>query len=276
MSTVRKYVFWKPDLDTVLTAWLTGFESGRTLEHVQGPAPASDLACPDTVCIECGGSGEVWRNNFDHHGDAGCLPPACRQAFRRLNVNDPVMDRLVNYVCAVDLGIVHEGTARCTLSMVFSGLRLRYPHPVTQFLRGIALFQDVYTYAYDPCDMPLRKEWRDLVWEKIRARKRLQRYASQTQTRTTRSGKTLMYLHAPCPGVHGLLKKNGCDISVAGGIAKGHFTVSADLDLRQALDVLTEMEPGWGGPSQGGIFAAPPGGSRLSAEELLQILCASL
>ena len=78
----RKVVIQKVDLDTALTAFLLGVSSADEIVVANGEASPEDLANPVVVCIECGGSGEVENNNYDHHDPGKELPPACVQAFQ--------------------------------------------------------------------------------------------------------------------------------------------------------------------------------------------------
>ncbi len=63
---------------------------------VHHKAPAEELADPEVLCIECGGSGQIGLNNFDHHETAEELPPACRQAFDFRFLRDPARGRAHN------------------------------------------------------------------------------------------------------------------------------------------------------------------------------------
>lgn len=80
----RKVVIQKVDLDTALTAFFLWVSFADEIVVVRGNASPEDLANPEVICIECGGSGEVEKNNFDHHDPGKDLPPACVQAFHRL------------------------------------------------------------------------------------------------------------------------------------------------------------------------------------------------
>lgn len=108
----RKVVIQKVDLDTALTSFLLGVSSADDIVVVRGEAAAEDLANPEVICIECGGSGEVEKNNFDHHAPDKDLPPACVQAFQHYYRRDLFLSptewgrhmtylefQLVPYVC---------------------------------------------------------------------------------------------------------------------------------------------------------------------------------
>lgn len=73
----------KVDLDTAAAALLLGASREDEVEVVSGEASVEDLANPDVICIEVGGSGQCDLNNWDHHGTTGNEPSvsACMQAF---------------------------------------------------------------------------------------------------------------------------------------------------------------------------------------------------
>jgi hypothetical protein len=80
----RRVVIQKVDLDTALTAFILGVSEKDEIVVVRDKASPEDLADPEVICIECGGSGEVEKGNFDHHDTDQELPPACVQAFQAL------------------------------------------------------------------------------------------------------------------------------------------------------------------------------------------------
>ncbi|MBU1014998.1 hypothetical protein KKI17_00970, partial [Patescibacteria group bacterium] len=59
----------KIDLDTCGAALLLGVSREEGVEVLRGgEASQEDLADPQILCIEVGGSGQVAERNFDHHG----------------------------------------------------------------------------------------------------------------------------------------------------------------------------------------------------------------
>lgn len=88
-----KVIIQQVDMDTCLTALILGVSPDDEIIVVRDQADPEDLNDPCVLCIECGGSGRVELNNFDHHdaahAQAGDLPPACRQAFDHCFLQDP-------------------------------------------------------------------------------------------------------------------------------------------------------------------------------------------
>ncbi len=85
----RKVVIRKVDMDTALTALLLGVTGADEIVVSREGAGREALEDPEVICIECGGSGQIHLNNFDHHDTPEELPPACRQAFEALFLRDP-------------------------------------------------------------------------------------------------------------------------------------------------------------------------------------------
>ena len=84
-----RVIIQQVDLDTCLTALILGVSPDDEIIVVREGASPEDLADPEVLCIECGGSGQVELNNFDHHDTSEELPPACRQAFDHRFLEDP-------------------------------------------------------------------------------------------------------------------------------------------------------------------------------------------
>jgi len=85
---VRRVVIQKVDLDTCLTALLLEVSEQDEVSVVADRAPQERLNDPNTLCIECGDSGQVERNDYDHHDVSDPLPPACVQPWERLTCRE--------------------------------------------------------------------------------------------------------------------------------------------------------------------------------------------
>ena len=172
-----RVVIQKVDMDTALTALLLGVVPGDRVDVVPEQATPADLGDASVLCIECGGSGDVARGNFDHHDTLDPFPPACCQALERLGADDAKLVRLVRYVAAIDTGdrvALGSVPGYPTLSNVFSGLCLATADPVEQLFRGMDLFRTVLDEAVDPFGvMPDRPEWREYLAVKDRDRAQL-------------------------------------------------------------------------------------------------------
>lgn len=77
----RRVIIQKVDMDTALTAFLLGVSEQDEIIVVRDKASPEDLADPNVICIECGGSRQIHLANFDHHNTKQELPAACVQAW---------------------------------------------------------------------------------------------------------------------------------------------------------------------------------------------------
>ena len=85
-----------------------------------------------------------------------------------------------------------------------------------------------------------------------------------------------MLLHSELTGIHGLLKRNGADISIAINDNLHKISISfAQQTLPIAkfiLEKLNRIETGWGGHIDKGIIASPYQGSFLRDIEICKIM----
>ena len=150
-----RVILQQVDLDTCLTGLLLGVGTSDHVTVARDGATPAELAAPDVLCIEAGGSGEAERNNFDHHDRGGTWPPACVQAPRIAGSGgSPAMERPVAYVTEVDLGRGagerHPDGERPGLSGVVSGMRLTVADPKEHLFEGMRLLRTVVREDLDP------------------------------------------------------------------------------------------------------------------------------
>lgn len=277
-ASLRRFYLRKPDLDTVFTAFTLEWQEGDKVHLVAETAPAAALADPEIFCLECGGAGEVALGNFDHHNTPLSLPPACLQALHWREPDDPLLWDWGEYVAAVDLGRGRgNGLSGWTLSQLYSGLRLTVPDPVAQLTAGVQLLRTILKLRLTPQEpLPLLPAWEPYRQAKRDLWERLAALLPQAVYFETKAGRRGGLLAAPYPGVHGLLRRQGCDITVALGLpANGgrHLTIASQgVDLRPLLQQLQRLEPGWGGPAHSTILAAPTAGSALDPTRLLNLI----
>ena len=255
----------------------------RSRSSVDG-ASVTELADPEVLCIEAGGSGQTELNNFDHHGTGGSWPPACVQALRMAGSSaSPDAERLVAYVAEVDLGRGRtvqpapdrEADDHLGLSSVFSGMRLTVRDPREQFFAGIGILQTVLAESIDPYGrMPERDGWRTYAEARRRERAALAALLDGAERFATASGRTAGFLVTDRVGALGALYASGCDVAIAyaprfrppsGGDPIRKFTVGGRDGLRVdgLLGPLAKHEAGWGGPVHGTIIASPRGGTEM-------------
>jgi len=181
----------KIDLDTCGAALLLDVSREDRIEVLRGgQATEEDLANPEILCIEVGGSGRVTEGNFDHHGTGSDgLPSATLQAWRSLErwpdcghtvigqLPDPcdfvsfvvncydnteetrtwaiALSRLVEYINLLDT-VGPAGLGRRqegmfpTLSDVFAGILLVTRDPVEQLHSGVEMLRQVVLLGIDP------------------------------------------------------------------------------------------------------------------------------
>lgn len=284
-----RVILQQVDLDTCLTGLLLGVRTSDRVTVAQEGATSAELATPDVLCIEAGGSGDTERNNFDHHDRGGTWPPACVQALRIVgSARSPAMERLVAYVSAVDLGAgVGErrpADERPGLSGVFSGMRLSVDDPKEQFFEGMRLLRTVVREDLNPFGpMPRRPEWEPYVDAHRRERASLESMMRSAERFTTCGGYAAGFLRTDRIGALGALYALGCDIAIAyaprfrppaGGASIRKFTIGGRDGLRvdELLDSLAEHEAGWGGPANGTIIASPRRGTGLDPEDVKRLV----
>lgn len=275
---IRDYLLpKKADLDSLLCAFLTGFDPKQDrARFVSGSASQTDLRDPKILCIECGSTGDEDRdarsNTFDggHAGVAGNLRAAVsatRQFAKRL-------ERLAEYVEDVDVGkLTRTAGVFPTLVQLVSGMLLVVSDPLERHAQGNAIFRAVlFSPEVDPYgsmepildDIPGAHAW---VEAKRRHEEKLAEVAKDARWFTTTAGKRLAVIETTLIGAPGALFALGAEVVVAlnpamelanrSKIAK--LTIAADkeraISVQPALPVLEEMElarsgkGGWGGPT---------------------------
>jgi len=282
----QTFVFQKPDMDTVFSAWILGFHKSSDSLVVMTPEIKQQmLENPNIYCIECGGSGRIERKNFDHHNSGKRLSCACMQAYRWKNISDPWIHRMVEYVQFIDgdtkrsIGVNKSHAKDIFLSGIYSGMRIVFNHNLTeQFLNGIEIFHRAFQLRLDPWKhAPNLPEWSEFKIAKRKQLNRVNEYIKEINFYKTGTGKKIGYLFAPIPGIHALLRQTGCMISIAAGLActdnRRYTTISSDcIKVSELLPDLLYQENGWGGPSHGRIIASPKSGTRLTQYELVEMV----
>lgn len=282
-----RVVIQQVDLDTCLTALLKGVTAADDI-LVSGAEGATeeDLRDPSCLCIEAGGSGRVSENNFDHHTAEGPRDPACRQALETLPPQPPIVQSLVSYVEAHDLGAACHGPADplgLTLSALFSGMRLTTVGAQTQLLEGLSILNTVIAEGLNPGELPQRPGWRRWVeakraeWEAARCA------AAAAEIFNSVNGLRVGFLESDRIGALRELYALDCDMAIAyspryrnpaGGDPVRKYTIGG-RDGRRVdglLPALTALEHGWGGPAHGTIIASPRIGSQLTPEQVKSIV----
>lgn len=300
----------KVDLDLALTALLLGVSGEDEIVVVRDKAEEGDLLDPNVICIECGGSGEVQRGNFDHHDTSANLPPACMQAFDLLfegKSGGPSsalglglgksakeqgafadrVRRLVEYVSLLDTsgpqGLKERGMspedAFPTLSYVFSGMLLVVKDPVEQLFKGMEILRKVLELGVDPFGpLPAVPEWEGYIRARRKNDEELSAALARAEFFQTERGLRAGFLETEAVGALGALYRAGCQVAIVyspnfGDPPVAKYTIGGNgLRVDALKAVLDGIEPGWGGPAHGTILGSPRSGSKLRPEEVKELV----
>lgn len=277
-----KVIIHEVDMDAALTAFILGVSSNDEIMVVDGWASSEELTDPQIICIEVGGSGEVDKNNFDHHNTNLDLPPACVQAFK-VKEGPEELGRLVDYVATIDVDPTRlpklPGDGVPTLSYVFSGMRLLIKEPREQLFRGIEIFEKVLKMGIDPFGlMPNVPEWKEYIKIKEKQRNDIERAKKDAEIFVSKSGLKVGYLETNFIGAPGALYQLGCQVAIAynpkfGNPPRPKFTISGNgVRVDSLLSLFNKLEAGWGGPSHGTIIGSPREGTKLKIREIIKIV----
>jgi len=281
----------KIDLDTVTAAWILGVSRESKVEVLKsGKATEEDLANPEILCIEVGGSGRVIEGNFDHH-DSGIMETATLQAWHRAYptlVGRAEKEEVAEYADDLDsVGV--DGLRRIsrkqnkfpTLSDIFAGMLLSIRESAEQLYLGIEILNRVVVEGIDPFGiMPAKKisEWAAYAKAKADNNRQIRKAVEKVHFATTISGKKLAWLETDFFGAPGACYGVGAKVVVAfsphfGPDRVPKFTVAGnDVRVDAVLPELNAREPGWGGPSTGTILGSPREGSKLTLAEVVEIV----
>lgn len=272
---ITKLCFIKPDLDTVTTAAILLEHLPETICTLSDNADEDLLNDPEVLCIECGGNGDTKHNNFDHHGSDIVLPCAAEQAWKQTGANLRYKD-FIKFVSDVDLGYVtsHEKTEAnpdfVPFSYVFSGMLLTEKSPLDRMVRGFELVKHALSAL--PAFNPYHISRFDLRFQEyINAKNHAQNLLLKERRSINRfalGNLICMYLSTIVPGVHGLLRTMGADLSIAHNPTNNFYSVSVRNGLEYlmpaVMNKLNEFDPGWGGHPDRGIIGSPRKGTILS------------
>lgn len=305
----------KIDLDTVGVAFLLGASRADEVEVLRSEATAEDLANPDVICIEVGGSGQPQLNNWDHHKEGGPTLSAAAQVLAHLakiaeercpdwpshseyagrggcphcgwDTNHPQYEecfQLVEYIDQLDTK-GPEALRRAvgqvefpTLSDVFSGMLLTTRDPVEQLHKGVELLKAVVDSSQNPYGTI--KGFDSYAAAKAENNRQIAETVENARWETTSKGLKLGVLETNFFGAPGALYGVGAQVVVClnpnlNGVRK--FTIAGNsIRVDAVAPTLKALEPGWGGPPTGTILGSPWEGSKLSLEEVAKIVKTAL
>src|SRR5712691_9237479 len=240
-----KVIIIQVDLDTCLSGLICGAGESDTVIRRPGGATVEELADPAVLCLEAGGSGEVSRNNFDHHNTTLPLSPACVQAWEHRG-RPPEFALLVEYVAAIDEARPLPQLDGMTLAGLFSGLRLSIAEPPEQFRAGLRLLDTIVKDKFDPLGiMPEREEWRPYIEATQANEARPAEVAEQARYFQTAARLKAGFVESTYIGAPFALYELGCDIAVAyhpqfGAPPIPKFTIGANPARNVRVDYLLD------------------------------------
>lgn len=287
--SIKTVLFGKVDLDTMATALVMGVDPLRQMFRcVAGSASRDDLSDSSTLCIEVGGSGRVKENNFDHHYGAEVVLEkislsAAAQALER-------MARLIRYVDELDRGERHASEEDSRKERIFPSLAFlvasmlfSVKDPEEQMEQGLEILREVLHSGIDPYGsmeqildaIPDAREW---VRQKRMHELLTEEVCASAVWHTTKAGRKLAIVVTEWRGAPGALYGRGADVVVAlnprhdeRGKVYRKFSVAGakGVVVTPALERISELEDGWGGPAHGTIIGSPMGESSLLPLEMV-------
>ncbi len=280
MNTLNytKVIIQKPDLDTCLTGLILGVSSRDEILVTQAEPPKEHLSDPCFLCIESGGSGQVYLNNFDHHNCDTYFPPACKQAFDLYGQNNKKLERLVEYVCNVDERKQNPVPIEFpSLSNIFSGMLLNEKNLKQQFLKGLHILNVVMEKGIDPFKtMPALTQWGKYIKLKQINKLQVEKSLKNITVYKLKNGKKMACLESVSIGGIGSLYAQGFDYVLMYNRAFGNPPVPKmtlagnNLPVNHLLHRLNDMDEGWGGHAT--IIGSPRAGMKVKKEDVLNVV----
>lgn len=280
----KEVLFRKPDLDTLVSALVCGVDLNTPKRAVQ-VASEEELADPEILCLEVGGSGRIETNNFDHHDPDLELPPACVQAWDKFKSTLEerfdqdklrIIEMLVDYTSALDEGRISSQPFPA-LSHIISGILLVEKDQITQFEKGLSvllLFLEEKLNPYNSLaesKLVNRPDIQRYLQAKRENQNKLQEDFKKAYFFTTKSGILAGVLVTEAVGGHGYLYSKGANIVLLYNPVLRKFTISSkEISLFPLLQALLKMEEGWGGRKT--IIGSPPSGSKLSLAFVIELI----
>lgn len=229
----------KADLDTITAGAILKIDREAKVKYVRGEANGEDLKNPEVICIETGGSGQIQKGNFDHHGETE-LNCAARQVYEKqkteMEKNTKIFwDFLTRYVNILDTKgperlreILSENRISYnrispTISDVVSGISLSIREPIEVFHKGIEFLMWIETlwikdgwrplaaidreglqYMWGPVPVEGSK-WNKYVEAKKEHDSKLKEATAKAKWTTTRLGLRVGYVETDWIGAIGAL-----------------------------------------------------------------------
>ena len=168
-----------------------------------------------------------------------------------------------------------------TLADVFAGMLLTERDPVGQFRLGVEILQEAVHRLADPFGrMPVEEVagWSAYAEATAENNRQIAKALRDAQWGKTASGLKLAWLESSFFGTPGALYGEGAQVIVAfaprfgpAGVPK--FTVAGNgIRVDSVLPELNARESGWGGPGTGTILGSPREGSKMTLNEVVEMV----
>jgi len=302
----QEVYFQQPDLDTIGVFFLHRLARlcapDVPLRLSRGDVNEDILNNRRILCIEVGGSGQVEKGNFDHHGKGAPQESATLQAFKNLPElqKNPLLESLVNYINELDTLGPSEMVAKRgkppfpTLSDIIAGVRLKHSQDFVEAMKkGVEVLEKIIETRQDPYGtISGFEEYAEIKRENDR---KVEEVKEKIQWARTNEGLIVGAVESTFPGSLGAIYEAGKEKFGKGEVIIGvvlnpafgpekmrKFTIGLSLspeeakeegiNLTEAAGKLNEKEPGWGGPPTGTIIGSPRQGTNLSLEEVTKIV----
>lgn len=247
-----------------------------------------DLAIPDKLgneniaCIECGGTGDIAKNNWDHHYYR-CMQntqldgspvirrilyfdrlAACTQAAQiKLKSIPPVVKAIENWT----FGINYHFEFKPEIPDIFSGMLLSTKDTMKQVITGIKLCQ-----KWLKEDFSYSKEEEKWMKTKKKYDKIISDLVENVELIETRGGEELAYIWTSFEGAsQGIQNRLGTGIIIVGNLTNGKITITLDpektWDVEFICNLLNRLNPGWHRPNAWNVIESPPKWITLRLEE---------
>jgi len=148
----------KTDLDTIGSFFLhqkaDRVDANTPIKSVRGQAGPEDLTDQNTLCIECGGSGQTNLGNFDHHDHDGPDISATWQTYLTLKPaqKNYFLEHVCHYIDNIDrlspqqISQKYPSTCFPSLSDIISGINLKHSRqPEIALKEGAKVIQHLLT-----------------------------------------------------------------------------------------------------------------------------------
>lgn len=287
----------KIDLDTVMAVWLLKDIIDRSNTKFVKQATVNDLISSDIICIECGGSGQIDKMNFDHHnyGEISTTESRCatkqaydfielfnnyalngihRHPFTIMNSHIETINKLVEYIQILDVRGPHilrsfNSSKGPYITDVFGGVKTHFNNHNDRLNESLRIIELIVKNDIDPfsninrllnIDNTLLKYIKSKHENKMKSienMKNIELFFSE-DNRIIGYISTIQHMDiAP-------IYNTGISIMIIHNPETNKITVcTKNTKLNSLLSQVKELENGWGGPENMTMLCSPKDGTIL-------------